>query len=349
MEEDNNNNKKQLDPATGLSLALGVFSCQLRQHVKVSEMTAAVRKMLLMIFITGCLSVVGLMLDKQDRIKRQYDVLAAVVEEVYGEFYDSQNKRKSSDEEININKKKRRTKHDHDRAWQCIQQDHLGPQPTFTDKQFEEVFRLTKSKVERLIQVCCRHKPKTFCPGPDATGKPGIRPEVKVLGVLKCAAFGCSGVAFRDYHQMARNTTSECLKDFFYSITADEDLNATYLRAPTRADAKRMSKLHEEKHGMPGLLLSLDCMHVLWKNCPVGQQCHYKNAKKNKMSSVALEGGVDWNCWFWHASCGHPGTNNDINIWDVSSLQEMFLSKEFNMDVDFPFQIDGKTFQRLWC
>jgi len=67
------------------------------------------------------------------------------------------------------------------------------------------------------------------------------------------------------------------------------------------------------------------------------------------MSSVVLEGGVDWNCWFWHASCGHPGTNNDINILDVSSLQEMFLSREFNMEVHFPFAIDGKTFQRLWC
>mgnify|MGYP000260874272 FL=1 len=187
----------------------------------------------------------------------------------------------------------------------------------FTDKQFEEVFRLTKSKAERLMQVCCQHNPKTFCPGPDATGKPGIRPEVKVLGVLKCVAFGCSSVAFRDYHQMARNTTSECLKSFFEAIAIDKDLKATYLRVPTDADVRRISKLHEEKHGIPGMLLSLDCLHVLWKNCPVGQQCHYKNAKKNKMSSVVLEGGVDWNCWFWHASCGHPGANNDINIWDV--------------------------------
>ena len=344
--EDNNNNK-ELDPVAGLSLAFGLFIFYLKQHVKVNELTAVGRKLLLMMLVTGCLSVVAMMLAAEERVKQQFKVLTSIVENVYIEFYDNQNKRKN-DEEGNTNKR-RKTKHDHDRAWQCIQDDYLGPEPIFTDKQFEEVFRLTKSKVEQLIQVCCRHKLKTFCPGPDATGKPGIRPEVKVLGVLKCIAFGCSGVAFRDYHQMARNTTSKCLKDFFEAITMDEELQQTYLRAPTRADARRISDLHEEKHGMPGMLLSLDCMHVLWKNCPVGQQCHYKNAKKNKMSSVVLEGGVDWNCWFWHASCGHPGTNNDINIWDVSSLQEMFLSKEFNLDVDFPFQIDGQTFQRLWC
>jgi len=33
---------------------------------------------------------------------------------------------------------------------------------------------------------------------------------------------------------------------------------------------------------------------------------------------------------------------NNISIWDVSSLQEMFLSRDFSMDVDFPFQFDGK-------
>jgi len=61
----------------------------------------------------------------------------------------------------------------------------------FNDKQFEEAFQLTKSKSERLTQVCCQHNPKTFCQGPDVPGKPGVRPEVEVLRVLKCVAFGC--------------------------------------------------------------------------------------------------------------------------------------------------------------
>jgi hypothetical protein len=169
---------------------------------------------------------------------------------------------------------------------------------------------------------------------------------VKVLGVLKCIAFGCSGVAFRDYHQMGRNTTTECIKAFFSAILADPELRGTYLRSPTRADAKRITGLHKEKHGVDGMLGSLDCMHVLWKNCPVGEQAQYKNAKKNKMSSVVIEAAVDWNTWFWHTSCGHPGTNNDINIWDKSELQQQFLSG-FH-DVDFEFELDGQKFNKLW-
>jgi hypothetical protein len=148
---------------------------------------------------------------------------------------------------------------------------------------------------------------------------------------------------------MARNTISECLKAFFRAILADKDLRDKYLRAPTATDARRISKLHEEKHGVPGMLMSLDCMHVSWKNCPVGQQCHFKATKKNKMATVVLEAGVDWNCWFWHVSCGHAGTNNDVNIWDVSSLQQQFLSPWWNQYVDFEFDIDGKRFHRLWC
>ena len=222
--------KKELDPAAGMSLALALFALHLKQHTQVDKMTDVGRNLLMMMLVTGCLSVVAVLVDTEERLKQQHQVLSTVVEHVHGELYESQNKRRVNDNDnCDSNRKHRRTLHDHERAWQCIEQDCLGPEPTFTDKQFEEVFRLAKSKVERLMQVCCRHKPKTFNPGPDATGKPGIRPEVKVLSVFKCVAFGCSGVAFRDYHQMARNATSECLKDFFYSITVDEELAQTEL------------------------------------------------------------------------------------------------------------------------
>jgi len=117
---------------------------------------------------------------------------------------------------------------------------------------------------EKRMQVCCQHKLKVFCSGPDATGKPGMRHKTKMFGVLKCIVFGCSGVAFQDCHQMARNTMSECLKAFFDAMTMDEDdLQQTHLRLPSAADAPCISALHEEKHGIPCMLLSLDCLHVL--------------------------------------------------------------------------------------
>ena len=59
-----------------------------------------------------------------------------------------------------------------------------------------------------------------------------------------------------------------------------------------------------------------------------------------------LEGGVDYNLWFWSSTCGHVGTNNDINVWDTSPLLTFFLSPECP---DFPYRINDKAFDKLWC
>jgi hypothetical protein len=95
--------------------------------------------------------------------------------------------------------------------------------------------------------------------------------EVKVVGVLKCIAFGCSGRAFMDYHQMATNTFTECLKAFFRAVKADTELQGQYMRSPSPTDIKMITDQHLRAHGVPGMLGSLDCfLHVYWKNCPVG-------------------------------------------------------------------------------
>ena len=269
---------------------------------------------------------------------------------MYTEFWDNNSRHKRKRKADGVAKKKRRAcKHDHERAWMCIQQDYLGPSPVFTDKQFEEVYRLTKGSVEKLINACCTYEPGYFgVDRKDACGKPAIHVECKVLGILKCIAFGCSGVAFHDYHQMARNIFTTNLKAFFRAILADPRLREKYLWAPTRTDAHRVVALHKKKHKVNGLLGGIDCLHLMWKNCPVGQQCHYKNGK-NKFSSVVLEAMVNYNTWFCHASFGHAGTNNDIKIWDVSNLHKQFLSDEFNDNVDFAFEMDGEKFTKLWC
>ena len=344
----------KVDPLDCLTMTMQLLMNALVRNKTFRKLTQKERSVLLLFISTGFAGIITLMLEREAG-RHQADALIAVVtKDVYEEFYEQNSRKKQEleddDDEEGRRKKRLKCKHDHERAWMCIQQDYLGPTPIYTDKQFEEVYRLTKGCVERLIVACCKNEPSFFGRHRvDATGKPGIRVECKVLGILKCIAFGCSGVAFRDYHQMARNTFSENLKAFFRAILADDELRGTYLRAPTRADARRVEALHKKKHGVAGMLLSgLDCLHVFWKNCPVGQQCHFKNGK-NKMSSVVLEGGVDYNCWFWHASCGHPGTNNDITIWDQSDLQKKFISEGWSKYVDFEFKIDGQKFNKLWC
>ena len=333
-----------IDAMASLVGIFAVYVCR-----SISKLTPKRKAQMLLMLIATNASVAILMADREDEERKRRELINNAVEAVYTEFWNKNKKKRPATGEITTAKKKRRPcKHDHERAWQCIQQDYLGPEPIFTDKQFEEVYRLTKSGVERLIDACCRHRPDCFGRDlKDATGKKGIRVECKVLGILKCVAFGCSGVVFRDYHQMAPNTFTVNLKAFFDALR-QSNLKKTYLRCPSKQDAIEVCELHRKKHKVEGLLGCIDCYHWMWKNCPVWQQCHYKNGK-NKMSSVVLEAMVDHNTWFWHASFGHAGTNNDINIWDTSDLQGDFLSDNFHDNVDFPFVMDDENFEKLWC
>ena len=51
--------------------------------------------------------------------------------------------------------------------------------------------------------------------------------------------------------------------------------------------------------------------------------------------------------WFWHAAFGFPGTLNDINIWECSSLFESMINGEHEK-LDFNYVVDGEVFSKLF-
>ena len=85
-------------------------------------------------------------------------------------------------------------------------------------------------------------------------------------------------------------------------------------------------------------------MHWIWDNCPVAWHGVFKG--KEKHPSIVLEAFCDANLWFWHADFGHAGTLNDINIWNKSSLKNVFLDVTFNGD--FEYLLGGGIFNHLW-
>ena len=101
--------------------------------------------------------------------------------------------------------------------------------------------------------------------------------------------------------------------------------------------AKRVSLLHEDVHGIPGMLGLLDCMHVHWKNCLIAYQGAYQG--KETFSTLVLEAITENNLWVWHAAFVLAGSCNDINILDVSPLHKQFLDGSHSK-IDFEFTID---------
>jgi hypothetical protein len=147
-----------------------------------------------------------------------------------------------------------------ERARQCIESDYFSPIPVFNDRQFERIFRLTKTIVQHLIQICVKTDP-FFTDIQDISGRYCIAPVTKVLMALKLVAYGCSSSAFLDYFQMSQTTARLCLLKFCCIVSSDNDLQSVYARQMTRSDARRLSALHEAVHGILAWLdLSTACM-----------------------------------------------------------------------------------------
>ena len=92
----------------------------------------------------------------------------------------------------------RPSRHLHDRARACVEQDYFCINPVFDDKQLERIFRITKVMAQNILNVCARTDP-FFTDETDATNRSNIGPMVKVLMALKMLAYGCSApTAFQD-------------------------------------------------------------------------------------------------------------------------------------------------------
>ena len=151
--------------------------------------------------------------------------------------------------------------------------------------------------------------------------------------------------AWRNYFQMGELTGQLTVEMFYSCIAYNPVFCACYLYTFIEEDAKHISLLHEDVHGIPGMLGLLDCMHVYWKNCPMAYQGAYQG--KEKFSILVLEAIADYNLWFWHAAFGFVGSCNDINILDVSPLHQQFLDGSHSK-IDFEFTIDEQVFNKLF-
>ncbi|XP_071699640.1 uncharacterized protein [Rutidosis leptorrhynchoides] len=113
-----------------------------------------------------------------------------------------------------------------------------------------------------------------------------------------------------------------------------------YLRKLTIEDVARLYNFHAQKHGLPGMLGSIDCMHWEWKNCPVAWHGQYKRGDQ-KGPSVMLEAvasqGMHSLVWQVRTS------NNDINVLIFSPLFNTIKDGTAPLS---PFEVKGRRYER---
>ena len=241
--------------------------------------------------------------------------------------------------------KRRKKNWDHERAYKCVVADYFDPiAPVFDDKQFERILRITPTLAERILRRLAATD-KWWTLRYDCTKKMSNAPEVKLIAALKMAAYGESFVAWQDYCQMGESTARECLSKLMKSLVEDNYFSDVYLRSMSRADARNVEQLHHREFGLRGCLGCLDVMLMPWGNCPNAWKGQFTG--RHKFPVIALEAGCDYNLWIWHSFFGEPGSLNDINVWERSTLLYQMTHGQMQY-IDFDFEIDGETFSQLY-
>ncbi|XP_076960798.1 uncharacterized protein LOC143637243 [Bidens hawaiensis] len=100
----------------------------------------------------------------------------------------------------------------------------------------------------------------------DARGKPGVHGYSKNYRRSSATSVCVGSDMLDEYLQMAKKTGRDAFNHFCRGVMSL--YKRRYLRRPTMYDIQSIYEVHGEKHGFPGMLGSLDCMHVGWAMCP---------------------------------------------------------------------------------
>ncbi|XP_023756109.2 uncharacterized protein LOC111904591 [Lactuca sativa] len=142
-----------------------------------------------------------------------------------------------------------------------------------------------------------------------------------------------------EYLKISERTAVECVD--WFSACVYEVFHEEYLRKPTQRDIERLYSAHEERHGFPGMLGSLDCTHVAWEKCPTAWRGQFTRGDIGE-PTIILEAVASQDLWIWHAFFGVAGSNNDLNVLGQSPIfNDIWTGKA----PDMTFTVNGHAYK----
>ena len=302
---------------------------------------------------------VAVLQDHQQQVDKQWDeeLLPAIMSSLYSSVVvlldeltgdDTHHRREQTDINRSLRLHTRRPRgprqqcFNHGEALYCIYRDFLGPIPKFPGNQFRHFFRISRQRFEKLMQDVMATGDKFY------RDRRGPSLESILLLPLQVLALGVSPSSLCHYYQMSRVHAKEACNRF--DLIVFRIYSHQYLSQPSSTDLKNIVALHKRKHKVGGLMGSLDCTHLVWKNCPKAWEGSFKG--KEKKTTIVLEAACDYNHYFWHTSFGYPGSLNDLNILRFSALYKSFYdgsleSLETEAGV-IPYSIGEEEFKKVF-
>ncbi|XP_062088538.1 uncharacterized protein LOC133795105 [Humulus lupulus] len=171
----------------------------------------------------------------------------------------------------------------HVEGHQRLFDDYFFDEPVYTKYQFRRRFRMRRHVFLRIVQALENHS-EYFHTRFDAVGRKGLSPLQKCTAAMRMLAYGAPADYIDEYVRIGETT--------LYDIFGTE-----YLRRPNAGDIHRLLQMGEVR-GFPGQFTRGD----------------------HGRPTIMLEAVTSQDLWIWHAFFGVPGSNNDLNVLNQSSI-----------------------------
>nr|GEZ58643.1 hypothetical protein [Tanacetum cinerariifolium] len=155
---------------------------------------------------------------------------------------------------------------DHYGAHDRLVMAYFSEHPQYDEATFRERFRMSQRLFTKIVREVTNTS-QFFQERYDCTGQRSISALMKCTFVIHQIAYEADADSLDEYLQMDATTTRDSLRIFckvIMNLYGEE-----FLRKPTYTDMKKLYAYHNEKHGFPGMLESIDCTNWPWTNCPV--------------------------------------------------------------------------------
>ncbi|XP_047979097.1 uncharacterized protein LOC125221015 [Salvia hispanica] len=178
---------------------------------------------------------------------------------------------------------------DREQAAARLVRDYFSNNPRWDDTYFRRRFRMRRVLFLHIANTLAARE-EYFKEGFDATGRPSHTTLQKCTAAIRQLATGQTTDLFDEYLRVGETTGRLCLMNFCKGVRAA--FTDEFLKKPNTVDCQFLLQLHEQVHGFPEMLGSVDCMHWQWKNCPTalrGQERMHEPLQSQQVFNVERE------------------------------------------------------------
>ncbi|KAL4577102.1 hypothetical protein LXL04_013205 [Taraxacum kok-saghyz] len=181
---------------------------------------------------------------------------------------------------------------------------YFAPNCDYPPSVFRRRFRMHKPLFLRILNDVTANS-NYMQQRSDATGSRGFSELQKCAVAIRQLAYGSVSDSWDEYFQISARTALESLDEFCSCII--ELYWGRYMRKPTPTDVQALYAHHSQHHGLPA-------------NHGQFTQGHRKHA------TMILEAVASQDLWFWHCYFGPAGSNNDLNVLQMSPIFNHILN-----------------------